>query len=305
MSKGGGGGGPQETTSTVTQTNLPEYAQPYFERLLTRTEQESTTPYTTYGGQRFAEFDPYQELAFTGAAGMAAAGTPWQMQQASDITSKVGYQDPTAQMTAEDVTSYMNPYQQSVIDIEKREAQRQADRTRSNLGLQAASSGGLGGYREGIEQAELNRNAAQLQADIQARGSQRGYDMARQGWESDRLARAQQMQQRLGAAQQLGGLGLSGQQAEIQRLQQLGQAGAARQAQQQGIYDLGYQQFQDQLAYPRQQLGFYSQILRGLPVQPGTQVSQYLPRPSTAQNILGLGLGGLGLYQALGGGGMG
>ena len=304
MSKGGGGG-PQETTSTVTQTNLPEYAQPYFERLLTRTEQESTTPYTTYGGQRFAEFDPYQELAFTGAAGMAAAGTPWQMQQASDIASKVGYQDPTAQMTAADVTSYTNPYQQSVIDIEKREAQKQADRTRSNLGMQAATSGGLGGYREGIEQAELARNAAQLQADIQTRGSQRGYDLARQGWESDRLARAQQMQQRMGAAQQLGGLGLSGQQAEMQRLQQLGQAGTARQAQQQGLYDLGYQQYQDQLSYPRQQLGFYSQILRGLPVTPGTQVSQYQPRPSTAQNVLGLGLGGLGLYQALGGGGMG
>jgi len=304
MSKGGGGG-PQETTSTVTQTNLPEYAQPYFERLLDRTEAESTVPYTPYGGQRFAEFDPYQELAFTGAAGMAAAGTPWEMQQASDIASKVGYQDPTAQMTAADVTSYMNPYQQSVVDIEKREAQKQADRTRSNLGMQAATSGGLGGYREGIEQAELARNAAQLQADIQTRGSQRGYDLARQGWESDRLARAQQMQQRLGASQQLGGLGLSGQQAEMQRLQQLGQAGASRQAQQQGIYDLGYQQYQDQLGYPRQQLGFYSQILRGLPVTPGTQVSQYQPRPSTAQNILGLGLGGLGLYQALGGGGAG
>ena len=304
MSKGGGGG-PQETTSTVTQTNLPEYAQPYFERLLTRTEQESTTPYTTYGGQRFAEFDPYQELAFTGAAGMAAAGTPWQMQQASDIASKVGYQDPTAQMTAADVTSYTNPYQQGVIDIEKREAQKQADVAESRLGLQAAGAGGLGGYREGIEQAELARNAAQLQADIQTRGSQRGYDLARQGWESDRLARAQQMQQRMGAAQQLGGLGLSGQQAEMQRLQQLGQAGGARQAQQQGLYDLGYQQYQDQLAYPRQQLGFYSQILRGLPVTPGTQVSQYQPRPSTAQNVLGLGLGGLGLYQALGGGGAG
>ena len=110
---------------------------------------------------------------------MAAAGTPWQMQQASDIASKVGYQDPTAQMTAEDVTSYMNPYQQSVVDIEKREAQRQADVAESRLGLQAAGAGGLGGYREGIEQAELARNAAQLQADIQTRGSQRGYDMAR------------------------------------------------------------------------------------------------------------------------------
>jgi hypothetical protein len=304
MSKGGGGG-PQETTSTVTQSNLPEYAEPYFTRLLKRTEAESTTPYTTYGGQRFAEFDPYQEMAFTGAAGMAAAGTPWQMQQASDITSNVAYQDPTAQMTAAEVTSYMSPYQQSVIDVEKREAEEQATAARSRLGMQAAASGGLGGYREAIQQAELDRNAAQLQADIQTRGSQRGFDAARQGWESDRLARAQQMQQRMGAAQQLGGLGLSGQQAEIQRMNELARAGAARHAQQQGIYDLGYQQYQDQLAYPRQQLGFYSQMLRGLPVQPGTQVSSYLPRPSTAQNILGLGLGGLGLWQALGGGGAG
>ena len=302
MSKGGGGG-PQETTSTVTQTNLPEYARPYFERLLTRTEAESTTPYTTYGGQRLAGLDPYQELAMSGAAGMAAAGTPWQMQQASDIASKVGYQDPTAQMTAEEITSYTNPYQQQIIDLEKREAEKQAQAAESRLGLQAAGAGGLGGYREAIEQAELKRGSAQLQADIQTKGSQRGYDIARQSWESDRLARAQQMQQRLQASQQLGGFGLTGQQAEMDRLQQLSQAGALRQAQQQNVYDIGYQQFQDQLAYPRQQLGFYSQILRGLPVTPGTQVSSYQPRPSGLQQMLGLGLGGLGLWQAMGGGG--
>ena len=29
---GGGGGAPTETKSTVTQTNLPEYVRPYFER---------------------------------------------------------------------------------------------------------------------------------------------------------------------------------------------------------------------------------------------------------------------------------
>jgi len=171
------------------------------------------------------------------------------------------------------------------------------------MGLQAASAGGLGGYREAIEQAELERSSAQLQADIQTRGSQRGFDIARQSWESDRLARAQQMQQRLVAAQQLGGFGLTGQEAEMQRLQQLSQAGALRQAQQQNVYDIGYQQFQDQLAFPRQQLGFYSQILRGLPVTPSTQVSQYLPRPSGLQQMLGLGLGGLGLWQAMGSGG--
>ena len=46
MSKGGGGGGPQTTESTVTQTNLPEYAEPYFTRLMQRSEAESLQPYS-------------------------------------------------------------------------------------------------------------------------------------------------------------------------------------------------------------------------------------------------------------------
>ena len=75
----------------------------------------------------------------------------------------------------------------------------------------------------------------------------------------------------------------------------------ARNFRQAGL-DMGYQDFLNQVAFPRQQLGFQSQILQGLPVTPGTQVSQYQPRPSTTQQLLGLGLGGLGLYKALGSG---
>ena len=301
MSKGGGGG-PQETTSTVTQSNLPEYAEPYFTRLLNRTEAESTTPYTTYEGQRIAGFTPEQELAMQAQAGFGMSGTPLEFREASDIASRVGYQQPTPTFPQVDMGQYMSPYQQAVTDIELRQAQSQADRAKRDLGLQAAASGGLGSYREGIEQAELARNAAQMQADIQARGLQSAYTTGMDAFRADREARMAQNAQRLQAAQALGQQGLMGQQAEIERLGQLGLVGQARQAQQQQIYDLGYQQFQDQLAYPRQQLGFYSQILRGLPVQPGQQVSVYQPKPSTAQNILGLGLGGLGLYQAFGGG---
>ena len=33
---GGGGGSPQQVTSTVTQTSLPAYVQPYFENILQR-----------------------------------------------------------------------------------------------------------------------------------------------------------------------------------------------------------------------------------------------------------------------------
>lgn len=301
MSKGGGGG-PQETTSTVTQSNLPEYAQPYFTRLLNRTEAESTVPYTTYEGQRVAGLSPEQEMALTAKAGLGLSGSPLEFREASDIASRVGYNVPTPTFPDVDMSQYMSPYQQSVTDIELRQAQTQADQARRNLGLQAAASGGLGGYREGIEQAELARNAAQMQADIQARGLQSAYQTGMGAFQADREARLAQNQQRLSAATTLGQQGLMGQQAEIERLNQLGMAGATRQDVQQRVYDLGYQQFQDQLAYPRQQLGYYSQILRGLPVTPGTQVSTYQPQPSTAQNVLGLGLGGLGLYQAFGGG---
>ena len=301
MSKGGGGG-PQETTSTVTQSNLPEYAQPYFTRLLNRTEAESTTPYTTYEGQRIANLSPEQEMALNAKAGLGISGAPLESREASDIASRVGYNTASPTFPNIDMSTYMDPYQQNVTDIELRQAQAEADRSSRNLGLEAAASGGLGGYREAIEQAELTKNAAQLQADIQAKGLQTGYATGFDAFERDRAARLAQDEQRLRASELLSRQGISGQQAEIERLNQLGLAGAQRQDLQQKSYDLGYQQFQDQLAYPRQQLGFYSQVLRGLPVTPGQQVSTYQPQPSTAQNILGLGLGGLGLYQAFGGG---
>jgi hypothetical protein len=54
--KGGGSSGPTETR--VTQTDLPEYVQPYFERLLKRSEADSIQGYQPYGGQRLAYFSP-------------------------------------------------------------------------------------------------------------------------------------------------------------------------------------------------------------------------------------------------------
>jgi hypothetical protein len=89
------------------------------------------------------------------------------------------------------------------------------------------------------------------------------------------------------------------------RTQALIEAGKQRRGLRQESLSMGYQDYLNQLAYPRQQLGFYGQLLRGLPTQPGTQVSSYQPQPSTMQQMLGLGLGGLGLYGQLRGQGAG
>ena len=223
------------TETRVTQTDLPEYVQPYFERLLQRGEAESNQPYTPYGGERIAYFSP-DELAGQGMTrGYAQAGTPPEYQmasqrammlggpygsgyQASNLGSTYdaqgygsgyqagltgsdyqagmmgpGYQaqgySPTYQARSagpdynvlgyeSNINRFMNPYQQAVTDVAKREATRQSEMIGDKTADSAAMSGGLGGYREAIVQAERERNLGQQLSDIQTKGSQAGFQSA-------------------------------------------------------------------------------------------------------------------------------
>jgi hypothetical protein len=232
---------------------------------------------------------------------------------------------------------YMSPYQQGVIDVQKEQAFRDANRMRSDIGLQAAQAGGLGGYREGIVESNLNRDLMRQIGDIQQTGQQAAYQNAQRMFEADRAAKLAAGQQQLGAAQQLGGLNLNllqqqlagaqqlggldlsnmqqrlasaqqlgafaptAQQMALSRIGALGGAGQARRGFQQAGMDIGYQDFLRQLGYPQQQLGFQSDILRGLQLRPSETVSQYAQRPGLFQSALGSGLGALGLYKSTGG----
>jgi hypothetical protein len=316
------------------------------------------------------------------------------------------------------IQDYMNPYQQLVTDVQKREARRASDVQAVNIGQQAAQAGGLGGYREALLESERERNLGQQLQDIQATGDQAAYQQAVQAFERDRGARlkeaqfgaamrdqdiqafragegARQEAARMGmtaqqqeeaarlreaqfgtsirdqnirafqigenARQQAARMGLTAQQQEDAANQaqerfrtqaeqfniradetqaRLGLAGlgedrAARQQQldaarvlgtfggqqQRMAYDrwrnlqavgeiqrqlgqrsmdMGYQDFLRQQAYPREQLAFYSSMLRGLPVTPGQTTATY-GGPSRTQQMLGAGIGGVGLYRALGG----
>lgn len=70
---GGGGGGP--TSSTTYTSNLPEYARPYYERLMDRTEAESNREYTPYSGQRVAGFGGDSQAAFNIVRGNVGAAS--------------------------------------------------------------------------------------------------------------------------------------------------------------------------------------------------------------------------------------
>ncbi len=97
----------------------------------------------------------------------------------------------------------------------------------------------------------------------------------------------------------LGTLGEATQRDVQQRLAALTGIGSQQRALQQASLDIGYEDFLRQQDFPQQQLGFFSNILRGVPVQPQRTVSQYQQQPGLFQQALGLGLGGLGLYRGM------
>ena len=204
-----------------------------------------------------------------------------------------GYQSP--------MQRYMSPYQQGVTDVAKEQTIRDADRMRSEIGLNAASQGGLGGYREGIVESNLNRDLMRNLSDIQTQGLQSGYQNAQQMFEADRAARLGQQGAQLNAAQLLGGFAPQTQQMALERIGALGGVGGQRRGFRQAGMDIGYEDFLRQQGYPSQQIGFQSNIIRGLGLQPSQTVSSYAQRPGLFQQTLGAGLGALGLYQGMGG----
>lgn len=316
---GGGGGGSPQPTSTTT-TTIPEYAQPYMERALGRAEALSTTPYQTYGGERIAPSSPEQEAARASVAGMQA---PTQFGTGTGLAtlgglSGLGYggqgalagqqymglaTSPAAQQ------AFMSPYMQNVVDVQKQEAIRDAQKAQLAQNLAAARQGTYGGARQTLATTERERNLGQQLAQIQAAGGQRAFEAAQQAQQFGSQLGLQGLGlgvQSAGQAAQagatLGQLGMGQQQAGLELAKAQEAFGGLGRAQQQAALDLAYQDFLQQQRYPYSQIGFMSDILRGsgnLAGLGGRAV--YEAPPSTTQNLMQLGLGGLGLYGAFGG----
>ncbi len=147
MGKGGGGG---KTQSTSYSTNIPEYARPYVEQMLGQAQaltDINQNPYQQYQGERFAQFTPLQQQSFAGLGGMNG----WQaMQQALNMANTAGSASWTDPGTSQ---RYMDPYMQNVVDIQKREARRDAGVAATQRGAQAVGAKAYGGTRQAIMDA--------------------------------------------------------------------------------------------------------------------------------------------------------
>jgi hypothetical protein len=302
--EGGDSGGSPQPTSTST-TTIPEYAKPYAERALGKAEALSDAPYQTYGGERIAASTPEQQAARQAVAGMQlpgqfAAGT--ELAALGGIGALGAGQQYMGMATSPGAQqAFMSPYMQSVVDVQKQEAIRDAQKGQLAQNLAAARQGTYGGARQLLAGTERERNLGQQLAQIQASGSQSAFDRAQQAMQFGTTAGLQGAQAATQAGATLGQLGIGQQQQGLELAKAQEAFGGLGRAEQQAGLDIAYQDFLQQQRYPYAQLGFMSDILRGsgnLAATGGRAV--YEAPPSTTQNLMQLGLGGLGLYKALG-----
>jgi hypothetical protein len=294
---------PSQPTQT-SQVSIPEYAKPQVERLLGKSEALTESPYQAYGGQRMATSTPEQQAARQNVAGMQQPG---QFAAGTGLTAAGGLNalgagqqymamatDPGAQQ------AFMSPYVQNVVDLQKQEAIRDAQKAQLAQNLGAARQGTYGGARQLLAGTERERNLQQNLANIQATGLQQAYDKAIQGMQFGTTTGLQGAQTAAQAGAALGQLGTAQQAAGIDLAKAQEAFGGMTQAEQQKALDLQYQDFITQQQYPYKQLGFMSDILRGSANLAGTGGKTiYEAPPSMLSQIGGAGLAGLGVYNLL------
>jgi len=318
---------PQQQQTQI--TDLPEWAKPSAQKVLAKGEALTAQPYQTYDANRIAGFSPLQQQAFQGAqqlgptqqtamgsglaaaSGLGALGTGYQAGRFSG-----------GQFTPMAAGQYMSPFIEQAMAPQLREAQRSSDIMGQQNAAKAAQMGAFGGSRQGLMEAERQRNLGMQLGDIRGRGYQTAYEQAAGQFNQD-MARRMQAQQLGEQSRQFGAnLGLQGLQTGLQAAGQLGALGQQQFAQQQGAIQAqsaagaqqqaleqqgltqAYQDFLNQQNYPYKQLGFMSDLIRGLPLGQQSTTSIYQAPPSALQTAGALGLGAYGLSKMMANGGL-
>jgi hypothetical protein len=314
------------------QTGFAEPIRPYAEELLGKAQlytDVEANPYMQYMGDRVAQFSPLQQQSYENAALMQTAP---QLQDATALTGLAGLGGLNTQYTFNpadfssaftaantkdaqgNVTgnTMMNPYMQNVVARQQQDAQRQAQITGQAQQAQAARSGAFGGSGDYLMRGQAASNLARQKGDIQAQGLNTAYNQAMQQFNTQNQLNAQQQQFGAGlglqglqtanqSAQNLGNLGNTQYQQNMGINQMQNQLGGQQQQQGQNVLNTQYQDYLNYQNYPYKQMGFMSDMIRGLPLAQQSS-TMYSSPPSMLQQVAGAGLVAKGLGAFAGGG---
>ena len=280
------------TTQVQSRATLPSEIAPFAKEVLEEAQQiygeRRDEGFQEFPGETIAPRTQEELDAIAGLRGLVGTQEPYRAEEEARIRAT-----PTA-FTSQQAETFMNPYQQSVIDVAKRKAQEDFEqRVMPQFEAQAIGAGGMSGLgtRAAVQAAELGRGFQEQLSDIQTIGQQKAFEDAysrfgdqinRERTKAADISNLGQQRFNIGLAEQ----GLAQQLAQDDR------------SEAQAILADQFAEFTEREQFPEKSLAQYSSFVYGNPflsqVDKGTTTTgQLQPTTSTAQQLLGLGLTGL------------
>ena len=280
------------TTAVQSRAEIPKEIAPFAKEVLEEAQQiygeRRDAGYQEYTGETIAPRTAEELAAMEGLRGLVGSQEPYRAEQEARIRDI-----PTA-FTSEQAETFMNPYQQSVIDVAKRKAQEDFEqRVMPQFEKQAVDAGGMSGLgtRAAVQAAELGGRFSEQLSDIQTVGQQKAFEDAynrfgdqigRERAKAGDISKLGQQRFNIGLAEQ----GLAQQLAQQDR------------SEAQAILADEFAEYTEREQFPESSLAQYSSFVYGNPFlrqadRSETSTRQLQPTTSTAQQLLGLGLTGL------------
>ena len=286
--------------TTVATTEFPKELAPFIKDILEKAQaHQKGAQYQPYTGPQIAPFNPAEQAAMAGLVGQTTglAGTDIAQAAPYFTGAKTAVEGLGQQFTGDVAQQYMNPYQQAVVDQAKAKATEDYEsRIQPTLAASAIKHQPFGGSRQAITEGMAQGDYLDRLTDIQERGLAGAYQQGRAEFQAQKARES-------GMANQLMGMG---QQIPTQALRDLGiqqQVGEAQRMQDQTALDLGRAAFMEEREFPTRALQEYAATVRGIPFQPSTYQTQtaYQATPSVGQQLMQLGMGGLGAWTQFSG----
>ena len=287
-------GEPTQTIPTGVQTQeIAQEVAPFIKDILGKGQalykQRMEEGFVPFEGKTLADVTAEQQQAQEGIRGLVGTQAP-AFEEAKGLVRGT-----TAKPTVEGLQEFMSPYQQAVIDVEKRRAQEAFERdTLPKVRQAQIASGAFGGTRGTLLEALALQDQARLLSDIEARGQQQAFESAQRAFEAQKQREAQ-------AAQGLSGLAQTQFGQATRELGQLEAVGREQQQREQQLLDESYQRFLRERAFPEQQLAQYQGIVTGASPLIGATRTVRSPQqfqPSPLATALGTATGVANIYGA-------
>ena len=281
----------QVVPASISEPKIAEEIAPYLKDILGKGQalykQRMEEGFVPYEGKTLAAISDDQTTAQAGLRELVGQSKPIYDEASGLIRGQ------TQQATTENLQPFMNPYQQAVTDIAKRQATEQFEQqTLPGLRKSAIDAGSFGGSRAAMLESQARDNQARLLSDLQAKGDLAAFQNAQKQFEAQKLRERQ-------AASGLSSLVPQQFTSQARELGALEAMGREQQQREQTLLDESYKRFLTEREFPEQQLGKFQALVAGTPINQGqVQYTQQQYRPSPLATALGTGATALGTYDA-------